>query len=239
MALISCPECGKEVSDKADVCIHCGYGIKEHFIRIKQEEEAERKRVELVNKKEELGKRIEARLKTIQMPPKPKMPKSLYVGLICVCLSLILPNFVYKAIDRSGYGYMINDEYLVFTFLALFLLGVYLVIRGIYRYLREKFEYNSIKSNFKAYQQKIISKEFGNELAKLKQNTGTTQNVKTQNRPQNQQTQQSNKPQCPYCHSYNITRVTNMDKAVNTAVFGILGQKRKYQWHCNNCKTYF
>ncbi len=25
MALIQCPECGKEVSDKADKCIHCGY----------------------------------------------------------------------------------------------------------------------------------------------------------------------------------------------------------------------
>lgn len=25
MALINCPECGKEVSDKATVCIHCGY----------------------------------------------------------------------------------------------------------------------------------------------------------------------------------------------------------------------
>ncbi len=237
MALINCPECGKEVSDTANVCIHCGYGIKDYFIRIKQQEEAERKKIELENKKEELRKKIEERLKTIQMPPKPRMPKSLYVGLICVCLGLILPSFVYRAIDRSGYGYMINISPLYF--IILFLLGVYLVIRGVYRYLREKFEYNSIKSNFKAYQQKVISKEFGNELAKLKQNTSTTQNVKMQNKPQPQQTQQSNKPQCPYCHSYNIVRVTNVDKAVNTAVFGILGQKRKYQWHCNNCKTYF
>lgn len=28
MALIKCPECGKEISDKANVCIHCGYPIK-------------------------------------------------------------------------------------------------------------------------------------------------------------------------------------------------------------------
>ena len=25
MAMIECPECGKEVSDKAYVCPHCGY----------------------------------------------------------------------------------------------------------------------------------------------------------------------------------------------------------------------
>lgn len=29
MALIICPECGKEISDKAAVCIHCGYPIQE------------------------------------------------------------------------------------------------------------------------------------------------------------------------------------------------------------------
>ena len=28
MALITCPECGKEISDKAPACIHCGYPIK-------------------------------------------------------------------------------------------------------------------------------------------------------------------------------------------------------------------
>ena len=28
MALINCPECGKEISDTCDVCVHCGYKIK-------------------------------------------------------------------------------------------------------------------------------------------------------------------------------------------------------------------
>lgn len=29
MALINCPECGNEVSDKAEVCIRCGYPLRE------------------------------------------------------------------------------------------------------------------------------------------------------------------------------------------------------------------
>lgn len=29
MALIKCPECGKEISDKAPTCIHCGFPISE------------------------------------------------------------------------------------------------------------------------------------------------------------------------------------------------------------------
>ena len=28
MALIKCPECGKEISDKSDKCIHCGYPME-------------------------------------------------------------------------------------------------------------------------------------------------------------------------------------------------------------------
>ena len=27
MALIKCPECGKEISDKANDCVHCGYQL--------------------------------------------------------------------------------------------------------------------------------------------------------------------------------------------------------------------
>ena len=29
MALIKCPECGREVSNKAPACIHCGYPLQE------------------------------------------------------------------------------------------------------------------------------------------------------------------------------------------------------------------
>lgn len=37
MSLIKCPECGKEISDKASVCIGCGFPIKEHFAKNEEE----------------------------------------------------------------------------------------------------------------------------------------------------------------------------------------------------------
>ena len=37
MALISCPECNKEVSDKAEVCIHCGYPLRNTICIIRGE----------------------------------------------------------------------------------------------------------------------------------------------------------------------------------------------------------
>lgn len=33
MALIKCAECGKEISDKSEVCIHCGYPIKKEVVK--------------------------------------------------------------------------------------------------------------------------------------------------------------------------------------------------------------
>ena len=40
MALIKCPECGKEVSDKAKVCIHCGYPLTVENIESQEIEES-------------------------------------------------------------------------------------------------------------------------------------------------------------------------------------------------------
>ena len=45
MALIKCPECGKEVSDKAVSCVNCGYPIRE-FLLQEQEPEANNKTFE-------------------------------------------------------------------------------------------------------------------------------------------------------------------------------------------------
>ena len=41
MALIKCPECGREkVSDTAEACLGCGYGIRKHFEKEMQQREA-------------------------------------------------------------------------------------------------------------------------------------------------------------------------------------------------------
>ena len=48
-----------------------------------------------------------------------------------------------------------------------------------------------------------------------------------------------NKPRCPYCRSTNLHRITSFEKASNIALFGVFGNKRKYQWHCNSCNTDF
>lgn len=43
MALIRCPECDKEISDKADICVNCGFPIKKYLEEQKEKEEKEKK----------------------------------------------------------------------------------------------------------------------------------------------------------------------------------------------------
>lgn len=47
--------------------------------------------------------------------------------------------------------------------------------------------------------------------------------------------QAQNIPKCPTCQSTNIKRVSGTSKAVSVAMFGLLSQKVKKQFHCNNC----
>ncbi len=81
------------------------------------------------------------------------------------------------------------------------------------------------KKIYDAKIQELNKSEMANELPKIEYKTVEAQ------------ANTVHKPRCPYCNSENLTRITSFDKVVNIAMFGILGNKRKYQWHCNNCKT--
>ena len=45
--------------------------------------------------------------------------------------------------------------------------------------------------------------------------------------------------ECPYCHSMNTKKISNIAKAGSVAMFGIFSKKVKHQWHCNSCKSDF
>lgn len=49
------------------------------------------------------------------------------------------------------------------------------------------------------------------------------------------QPQSYNQPKCPTCGSTNIKKITATQKASNAVLFGLFGNKRKKQFHCNNC----
>ena len=65
MALVTCPECGREnVSDSAESCPDCGYGIKSHFEKVRSEQ-----------RKKEIH---ELKLQNVEMPDAPKKMNAAY-----------------------------------------------------------------------------------------------------------------------------------------------------------------
>ena len=44
-------------------------------------------------------------------------------------------------------------------------------------------------------------------------------------------------PKCPTCGSTDIKKISGISKATSVALWGILSQKVKNQWHCNNCSS--
>lgn len=58
MALIKCPECNKEVSNKANVCIHCGYPL--HDFQTETISNLQSKKVAIPSFKEYSDKKIHA-----------------------------------------------------------------------------------------------------------------------------------------------------------------------------------
>ena len=64
MALINCPECGKEVSDKAEVCIHCGYPLADMI----KSELVEESKIHVTINKTEINEQIINLIKDSEYP---------------------------------------------------------------------------------------------------------------------------------------------------------------------------
>lgn len=86
MALIKCPECGKEISEYADSCPNCGYSIKDYFEKKKQEKkqkELEKEREERKKQEEEKERLQDEKKKQIYNKLLGTRKKKIIFSLIC------------------------------------------------------------------------------------------------------------------------------------------------------------
>ena len=81
MALVNCPECGKEVSSTAESCPNCGYGVREHFFNIEYAEII--KRNEAIHQKK---RKRNIRILIIAIPA--------FILLISISLGIIINNYI-------------------------------------------------------------------------------------------------------------------------------------------------
>lgn len=101
MALIKCPECGKEVSDKAANCIHCGYPIQriveETYDNSSVPNEKETSSESMTGNKEDSILKADA----AHVPEKRKTGYKIPIIIGCVILALVIG---YAALAKSGAG---------------------------------------------------------------------------------------------------------------------------------------
>ena len=129
MALIKCPECGREnVSDMAEMCPSCGYGIKSHFDKIRIEQQ-----------KKEVH---EWRLQNVKMPEEPKKMNSgyglaIFFGFGALCGFITSPVFGILMVACT----------------------CWMCYEGAKQYNKELEEYNLAKSDFEKYQKEVVWKQ--------------------------------------------------------------------------------
>lgn len=162
MALVKCPECGREnVSDSADACPDCGYGIKAHFEKIKREEE----RKERDRKAEEERKKAEIEAKRlkeeqIKSVPKPSKPRISIVGLV---VSGLIMWLAFSQMNTSEYERQRSMDHgngdPVFYGVLFLIIGIGVLCFVIWLYVKQKERYNLAQTNFEEYQRTVIREQ--------------------------------------------------------------------------------
>lgn len=120
MALTKCPECGKDVSDKAEVCLNCGYNIAKHFEEIEKENQERIKRENAERREKE---EFERRMEKAKLPPKHKV--SWYISCICfgaMFLLVLIASMASKS-PRKSYEVAVC---LIISILFLFILPIFI-----------------------------------------------------------------------------------------------------------------
>lgn len=211
MALVKCPECGREnVSDSAEMCPECGYNVKGHFQRIKQEEEEKRKRREfeekLAQQAIEKEKQEKAELSQIRMPPPPT-----------------IHHFLIPFIPFTIWGvvmyFMRPNELGLIMGLFVFIVGIAM---GISFYKSTKKDYQKALANFEEYQRDKLKEE---------------KEIKRQHEIERQRKNTAVK--CPYCGSYNTSKIGTISRSVSVGVLGLASNKIGKQRHCKDCGSDF
>ena len=131
MALVKCPECGREnVSDKAEMCPNCGYNLKEHFDDLK-----------LAQIKEEREKK---ELDKIQMPSKPNIFFDFGVSfLIFGLLGIFVLIFVPYPLNIAGFVLFISV----------------MIAEGIKLYKKDVRDYHIALTDFEQYQREQLKEQ--------------------------------------------------------------------------------
>ena len=222
MALVKCLECGKEnVSDTAEACPDCGYAVKIHYQRLREEEakqarlkmETEKKLAEAQQKKETETQRQKEAIEALEIRIK-GYTRTIPIVAILTIVFCVLTVISWNLSEDGDLGLII-----VFCGFATFFCGV--------TWASSISAQNRAREDLKLAKQSVDSYEKKVEERKIKE----AEIAKRQ-----QELQDAQHPKCPNCGSKNTKRITFTNRAVSTATLGIASSTIGKQYKCNRCK---
>lgn len=232
MALIRCPECGREkVSDTAEMCPECGYGIRAHIERVKIENERKRMEEEQRRKENEERKRREERElflrqqgtsseeveqeETIEMlEAKMKQNKQgFHISIAFTIIFGLLLVWAWNASVHGSHGILI----------VIFFFTTCGSAMGIFSYnsacTENATDIQVAEMSMQAYKQRV-QKRTEQQAEKAKQAAERYELAH---------------PQCPHCGSKNTQKILTIDRATSVALTGLASGKIGKQYECKHC----
>lgn len=219
MSLIKCPECGKDISDKSQICIHCGYPISSNGInRIFKTD------IIIGYPCKNCGIYNSAfTVKTSNENITEATCKECGKKEIIDFNNVVLTEDEYDLIHDDIYDNKIED-------------AANKVVLMIHCDYKMAYDYAlHCNQEWKDLEKKAGIPHDDNRTEKLKQ-------IALQSKQQKilQDYQYQNNAECPYCHSKNTKKISGLSKAGSVALWGIFAVgKVSKQWHCNSCKSDF
>lgn len=220
MALVKCPECGKDVSNQAIACPNCGLGIKDYF-----DEEARKKARE--------NKMVSER-QLVKLPKKPQKPENkinnpkvnYIIALLITCAGILLAIagtksdlFTYNSIYAVGLSLFLGGG--IGIALITFLLGIDYK-QKLNEYNQNLKVYSEIVNDFEHYKDQMVDYEM-------------RQFDFHERQKQNFRNTDSHIFKCPTCGSANIKKISGTERAASVVGLGLLSKKINKTFKCNNC----
>lgn len=240
MALIKCPECGREnVSDSAEACPNCGYGVKAHFERLKKEEknrrkEEKRKSLEEKRKLEhkkmlqehpEMAQAIkdkeyedeqaqkDALVRRLQIQKKAEIKAQIGATIWAIVWTIIC-IWSFSASEEGSLGLLIVIAFFCaaggWAMFVMTIESVAQMERDIRTASRSVEEYQKVLDARLAYSQMQSEKLKSEEALKH--------------------------PKCPNCGSTNTQIISTLNRAVSISTVGLASSKIGKQYECKKCK---
>ena len=151
MALVKCPECGREkVSDSAEACPDCGYGVRVHFDKIKREESRKQQEQEKYERSRELE---DQRYKKVPKPEKPVFRKGVIKYLIIVTFLITFFFIILPLIQGKTHDIKKLAEFIVFEYVLLVIMPL---LWELYLFADQTKKYNLAQEDLEAYQKQVI-----------------------------------------------------------------------------------